>query len=134
LNPQALLFRLGQFADKITAVTGGGTGMGRELVRQLVAGGCNVAMCDLSAQAMAETKRLCEATRLPQGVRITTHVADVSDERQVERFRDEVAEQQATDRVGAFRRLPDQLVDLDFFLSFAAETGWSLGMPRQRQP
>src|SRR5262249_37929434 len=88
-----------EFADKIAVVTGGGTGMGRELVRQLTAEGCNVAMCDLSAQAMAETKKLCEATRLPQGLRITTHVADVSDERQVVRFRDEVTEQQATDRI-----------------------------------
>ncbi len=87
------------FADKIAVVTGGGTGMGRELVRQLTAEGCNVAMCDLSAQAMAETKRLCEVTRLPQGLRITAHIADVSDERQVLRFRDEVAEQQATDRI-----------------------------------
>lgn len=47
-------------AGRIAVVTGGGTGMGRELVRQLVAEGCNVAMCDVSAQAMAETKRLCE--------------------------------------------------------------------------
>jgi NAD(P)-dependent dehydrogenase (short-subunit alcohol dehydrogenase family) len=88
-----------EFTDKIAVVTGGGTGMGRELVRQLAADGCNVAMCDLSAQAMAETKGLCDATRLPQGLRITTHVADVSDERQVQRFRDEVAKQQATDRI-----------------------------------
>ena len=87
------------FADKIAVVTGGGTGMGRELVRQLVAEGCNVAMCDLSAQTMAETKRLCEAQRLPQGLRITTHIADVSDEPQVQRFRDEVAAQQQTDRI-----------------------------------
>jgi NAD(P)-dependent dehydrogenase (short-subunit alcohol dehydrogenase family) len=87
------------FADKIAVVTGGGTGMGRELVRQLVAEGCNVAMCDLSAQTMAETKGLCEAQRLPQGLRITTHIADVSDDRQVQRFRDEVAAQQATDRI-----------------------------------
>ena len=87
------------FTDKIAVVTGGGTGMGRELVRQLVAEGCNVAMCDLSAPAMAETRRLCEATRLPQGLRITTHLADVSDESQVQRFREEVAEQQATDRI-----------------------------------
>jgi NAD(P)-dependent dehydrogenase (short-subunit alcohol dehydrogenase family) len=87
------------FAGRIAVITGGGTGMGRELARQLVAEGCNVAMCDVSAANMAETKRLCEAERLPQGLRITTHVADVSDEAQMQRFRDEVTEQQATDKV-----------------------------------
>jgi NAD(P)-dependent dehydrogenase (short-subunit alcohol dehydrogenase family) len=87
------------FAGKTAVITGGGTGMGRELARQLVAEGCNVAMCDISAEAMAETKRLCEVERLPQGLRITTHVADVSIEDQLQRFRDEVIEQQATDKI-----------------------------------
>jgi len=68
------------FAGRIAVVTGGGTGMGRELVRLLAAEGCNVATCDIFAEAMAETKHLCEADRLPQGLRITTHIADVSDE------------------------------------------------------
>lgn len=86
-------------AGRIAVVTGGGTGMGRELARQLVAEGCNVAMCDVSLQAMTETKRLCEAERLPQGLRITSHVADVSDAAAVERFRDEVAEKQDTDKI-----------------------------------
>jgi NAD(P)-dependent dehydrogenase (short-subunit alcohol dehydrogenase family) len=87
------------FAGRTAVITGGGTGMGRELARQLVAEGCNVAMCDVSAPAMAETRRLCEVERLPQGLRITTHLADVSDEAQWLRFRDEIAEQHQTDRI-----------------------------------
>src|ERR1700739_135426 len=87
------------FADKIAVVTGGGTGMGRELVRQLVAEGCNVAMCDVSAEAMAERQRVSEVEKLPQGLRVTTHIADVSIEDQLKRFRDEVSEQQKTDKI-----------------------------------
>jgi NAD(P)-dependent dehydrogenase (short-subunit alcohol dehydrogenase family) len=87
------------FAGRIAVVTGGGSGMGRELVRQLVAEGASVALCDVSASAMEETRALCLADGAPQGVRITAHVVDVSDEDQVLRFRDEVAARHATDRI-----------------------------------
>ena len=48
-------------SGKTAVVTGGGTGMGRELVRQLVAEGCNVAMCDVSVEAMAEVESISSA-------------------------------------------------------------------------
>ena len=87
------------FAGKIAVVTGGGSGMGRELVRQLAAEACNVAMCDVSGEGMAETRRLGEAAGLAQGLRVTAHLADVSDVAQVERFRDEMAERHGADKI-----------------------------------
>jgi NAD(P)-dependent dehydrogenase (short-subunit alcohol dehydrogenase family) len=87
------------FEGKFAIVTGGGTGMGRELARQLAAEGCNVAMCDVSHKNMAETIALIEADRPPQGTRVTAHLADVSDEAQLQRFRGEFEKQHQTDRL-----------------------------------
>jgi NAD(P)-dependent dehydrogenase (short-subunit alcohol dehydrogenase family) len=82
------------FRGKIAAITGGGTGMGRELAKQLAAEGCHVAICDVSAEHMAETQALCERLA-PAGTRVTAHPCDVSDESQVLAFRDAVKEQHA---------------------------------------
>src|SRR6516162_489267 len=73
------------FEGKIAVVTGGGSGMGRELALQLVAMGCDVAMCDVSSEGMAETKRLC-LSQARQGTRVATSPADVSIEEQVLAF------------------------------------------------
>src|SRR3954447_25776158 len=72
--------------------------MGRELVLQLTAEGCSVATCDVNEDNVSETAARAEK-EAPAGIRITTHLCDVSDEAQVIRFRDEVIEQHATDHV-----------------------------------
>jgi len=75
------------FTGKLAVVTGGGSGMGRELVRQLAAQGCSVAACDWHADEVAA---VAAAANGPPGVLVTGHACDVSDEAQVLRFRDEL--------------------------------------------
>ena len=85
-------------AGKLAVVTGGGSGMGRELVRQLAVAGCSVGACDLHPDTMAETVALAQADAAP-GVRVTGHACDVAEETQVLRFRDEVLAEHGRDHV-----------------------------------
>ncbi len=86
------------FTGRLAVVTGAGSGMGRELARQLAAQGCSVATCDWHADTVAETAALARADA-PPDVRVTSHVCDVSAEAQVLRFRDELLEAHASDHV-----------------------------------
>ena len=88
---------MSSFTGRLAVVTGGGTGMGRELVRQLAADGCQVAMCDVNADNMAETASL--VADAGASVTVSSHLCDVSDEAQVLAFRDAVAEAHDTDHI-----------------------------------
>jgi NAD(P)-dependent dehydrogenase (short-subunit alcohol dehydrogenase family) len=86
------------FTDKLAVVTGGGSGMGRELVRQLAANGCSVATCDVNAQSAAETAAIAGAGA-QHDILVSSHVCDVADETQVQRFRDELLAEHASSHV-----------------------------------
>ena len=87
-----------EFANKLAVVTGGGSGMGRELVRQLASEGCSVAVCDWNVDSVTAAAATAQAGA-PAGVLVTSDACDVSNEAQVQRFRDEVVHQHAADHV-----------------------------------
>jgi NAD(P)-dependent dehydrogenase (short-subunit alcohol dehydrogenase family) len=86
------------FADRLAVVTGGGSGMGAELVVQLAAEGCSVATCDIRKEAVEETARRAEKGA-PAGTLVSAHSCDVADEASVERFRDEVLARHDRDHI-----------------------------------
>lgn len=65
-------------AGKTLVVTGGGNGIGREVVLQLLKKGSRVAALDLSKEGLAETSRLASSDKL------STHELNIADLKQVE--------------------------------------------------
>jgi NAD(P)-dependent dehydrogenase (short-subunit alcohol dehydrogenase family) len=86
------------FKGKIAVVTGAGSGMGKELALALAAEGCHLAICDIMAETVAETKRECEKIAL-KGTRVSIHTCDVSQENQVVAFRDAVKKDHHTEHI-----------------------------------
>lgn len=68
-------------AEKVFVVTGGGNGIGREVVLALLNQGGRVAALDLRDEALAETVALASA-----GDRLSTHAVDISDRPAVEKL------------------------------------------------
>jgi NAD(P)-dependent dehydrogenase (short-subunit alcohol dehydrogenase family) len=86
------------FEGKLAVVTGGGSGIGREIARQLADQGCSVALCDINAGTAGQAAAEAQASA-PDGARVTGHACDVSQEDQVLAFRDEVLREHGSDHV-----------------------------------
>jgi NAD(P)-dependent dehydrogenase (short-subunit alcohol dehydrogenase family) len=79
-------------------ITGGGTGMGRELALQLAAEGCNIALCDVIGENMEQTAERIRKEGA-QGVRVATFKADVAVEQEMHAFAAAVQRDLQTDHI-----------------------------------
>lgn len=77
-------------AGKVFVVTGGGNGIGREVVLLLLKRGARVAAVDLSHERLAETRALAG----PAASRLSTHVVNVTDLAAVEKLPEAVLDAQ----------------------------------------
>lgn len=68
--------------NKVIVVTGGGSGIGREIALKLVTKGAKVAMADINKEGMEETMKL--AGKLANN--ISAHYLDISNQEKVEEF------------------------------------------------
>lgn len=85
------------FQGRLGVISGAGTGIGRELARQLVVDGCHIAICDVAEKNLDDTIRLCREEN--PSARVSGLVCDVSDENQVLRFREHVRESHGTEHI-----------------------------------
>jgi len=70
------------FTDRVAAITGAGSGMGRSLALALAREGCHLALADRDATSLAETVQLARAAArsiVGAPLRVTTRVLDVAD-------------------------------------------------------
>jgi NAD(P)-dependent dehydrogenase (short-subunit alcohol dehydrogenase family) len=73
---------------KVAAITGGGSGIGRALAGQLAPLGCHVALIDVHQGRLDDVAGACARN----GLKITTHVADVRDRNRMKALADEVVQ------------------------------------------
>lgn len=74
------------FENKVAAITGAGSGIGRELAYDLARQGCKLALSDVNAEGLAETA--AQARRL--GVQVSESLVNVADRDSVHAWADQV--------------------------------------------
>ena len=74
------------FRDKVAAITGAASGIGRALAQDLAGRGTHLALCDIDEIGLAETVALCEGL----GIKVTSQRVDVADRDAVFAWADQV--------------------------------------------
>jgi len=75
--------------DGVAVVTGAGSGIGRGLARQLAVAGSALALADIDESGLHQTA----ASLMERGVKLTSHIVDVSDESAMQVFAEDVVAQ-----------------------------------------
>jgi NAD(P)-dependent dehydrogenase (short-subunit alcohol dehydrogenase family) len=75
-----------KFANKVAAITGAGSGIGRALALDLASRSCQLALSDINEEGLEETATEVTA----RGVHVTTHKVDVADRHAVHQWADQV--------------------------------------------
>ena len=77
------------FDNKVAAITGAASGMGRQLAIQLAGHGCHLALSDLNESGLAETQALAQQAN--RSIRISVRKLDVADREAVFAWADATA-------------------------------------------
>lgn len=75
-----------QLENKVIVVTGGGRGLGRIIASTLAQDGAHLALVDVDADGLEQSKAVCESA----GGQARTYAVDISDENAVEQLFDDV--------------------------------------------
>jgi short-subunit dehydrogenase len=71
-------------SGKVFVVTGGGNGIGRDVVLQLIEGGASVASLDLSEEGLKETEKLASSEKL------SSHKVNIANLKEVTKVREQI--------------------------------------------
>jgi NAD(P)-dependent dehydrogenase (short-subunit alcohol dehydrogenase family) len=113
------------YQNRVAAITGAASGIGRALAKELAARGAHLALSDVQEDALAETAAQCE--RL--GARVTTRILDVTDRKAFDAWAKSVADEFGDVHMifnnagiaihGTFEEVPDEVfervIDVDFW-------------------